>query len=420
MGRRATLHASALPAPGREQAPRLSPELRLLTACARWPRDEARAHALRDAARMSIDWPVFVEIVRRHRMAAMALDGLRQADIALPDATVVALRAQAGTDTRQILATVAEAAAIDSLATASGETYAVVKGPAMAKLAYGDIALRQCRDLDVLMDLDAALRFRTTLIAAGYRQLAPQNIVHEAGLRRWLRFQKDFTLFSPRTGALVELHTRLMNNPHLLAPDFGSTGRQRVAIGGGITVPTLGDDDQLLYLCVHGAHHGWMRLKWLADIAALLERRGAGEIERLHAVARQRGLHIPFGQALLLCKRLLDTPLPPALTARLHRSVRVRLLERIALRLLTEPREVVQLRFGTTLLVVSQSLLRTGARFWGTEAAQSLVDCTLLESLGGSRNALALAILLRPFAWIWRRTGLHWFDRAPLTSTAKA
>jgi hypothetical protein len=32
----------------------------------------------------------------------------------------------------------------------------------------------------------------------------------------------------------------------------------------------LGEDDPVAYLCMHGALHWWSRLKWLADVNALI------------------------------------------------------------------------------------------------------------------------------------------------------
>ena len=41
----------------------------------------------------------------------------------------------------------------------------------------------------------------------------------------------------------------------------------------------------LLYLCVHGALDGWLRLKWLADIAALLRTMDAQQLRSTAALA---------------------------------------------------------------------------------------------------------------------------------------
>lgn len=78
------------------------------------------------------------------------------------------------------------------------------------------------------------------------------------------------------SGIIVELHWRLTNNPRLLPPE-AARSRQKIVLGDFAGV-TLGPDDLLLYLSVRGAKHHWFRLKWLADVHALLARCDAGAL----------------------------------------------------------------------------------------------------------------------------------------------
>ena len=65
---------------------------------------------------------------------------------------------------------------------------------------------------------------------------------------------------------------------------------------------TLGADDLFAYLCAHGAYHAWFRLKWLADIGALLAAEPMGEGiqvrvkpkrgEGLGAIGRSEGIAV--------------------------------------------------------------------------------------------------------------------------------
>jgi hypothetical protein len=84
---------------------------------------------------------------------------------------------------------------------------------------------------------------------------------------------------------------------------------------GGAEFSTLPDDELFLYLCVHGAVHVWFRLKWLADVAALLHHVPRDVLERTASRARALRLERPFHQALLLAHFLLNAPVPPKLLA---------------------------------------------------------------------------------------------------------
>jgi hypothetical protein len=69
--------------------------------------------------------------------------------------------------------------------------------------------------------------------------------------------------------------------------------------------------------------HGWSRLRWLADINALL---GSIPTETLLDCART----VPVAQALILCRDLLDASIEPELDEILIASMRGRLLAKLA------------------------------------------------------------------------------------------
>lgn len=54
-----------------------------------------------------------------------------------------------------------------------------------------------------------------------------------------------------------------------------------VPLTNTIGLRTLGDEDLFAYLCIHGALHWWNRLKWLADVNAMLASTPKGGVSRL-------------------------------------------------------------------------------------------------------------------------------------------
>src|SRR5262249_38955185 len=80
-------------------------------------------------------------------------------------------------------------------------------------------------------------------------------------------------------------------------------------------LPTLPDLDHFLYLCAHGSRHCWFRLKWVADIGAMLRRKSL-ELEVVCARAKELDLERCLNTALLLARELMDAPVSEALLAR--------------------------------------------------------------------------------------------------------
>jgi hypothetical protein len=72
----------------------------------------------------------------------------------------------------------------------------------------------------------------------------------------------------------------------------------------------MGEEDLFAYLCPHGVLHWWHRPKWLADVNALLAQTLESGVERLVCAAEARGAGRAAAQAMLLCSRVMGTPIP--------------------------------------------------------------------------------------------------------------
>ena len=124
-------------------------EFLLTAACCRWPLDEAVIAELRTLAAGAIDWPYFLRIVRRQRVAGLAHHALAAAEIAPPPAVAQALAAQAQQIARQNLQQAAETARLQGAFDAAGIPVIVLKGVALAQLAYGSLTLKHSKDIDL-------------------------------------------------------------------------------------------------------------------------------------------------------------------------------------------------------------------------------------------------------------------------------
>jgi hypothetical protein len=128
-------------------------------------------------------------------------------------------------------------------------------------------------------------------------------------------------------------------------------------------LPTFAKDELFAYLCVHGAFHGWSRVKWLADLAALIAQESPAEVERLYRRSQELGAGPCSGHALLLCQDLFYSTVPEALGRELSRDRRIAMLKNVALSILLSgaERDVYEGR-PTWRLLCAQALI---GRSWG-------------------------------------------------------
>lgn len=384
----------------------LSNEFRLALACCRWPRSQGRDAAVAGAVAAGIDWARFLRIVRRQRVEGFARDALVHAEVAVPADVSDALASTAGAIAMRSLAFAAEAVRLGALFDAAGIAFLFVKGVTLAKLAYGEIGLKQAFDIDMAVPPELVGESCALLAGAGYVRSLPGPEISEEHFRAWMRLSKDSEWRHDGKGAVVELHARLTNNK-LLLPGLGArSARQWVEIAPGKRLPTLQTDELFAYLCVHGAAHAWSRIKWLVDVAALLSHADEAEIARLYRESVRLGAGRCAAQALLLCADLFGTSVGGALRRELERDRATRWLVGVALKTMAGKYADVEYdesMLGTVPIQLSHFAFMPGWRYKSAELGRKLGSPhdRMLVPLPRALHFL-YPLLLVPL-WLWRR-----------------
>jgi hypothetical protein len=351
----------------------LPAEFELLLACCRWPRSPAVEEAVRAAAQ-GIDWERLARMAARHRVEALVHDALRRAGVAPPAAIAERLSFEATAVARSNLIEAAEALRLSARLEQAGLAHLFVKGVTLNLLAYGTLALKHSRDIDLLVEPGAYAQACAILRQDGYRCTYP-GVEDMPAILRYAAATKDSVWRSSDGVSTVELHQRLTANPMLLSAIGARSPAQRVAIAPGISLPTLAREHLFAYLCVHGAVTAWSRLKWLADLAAFVSAEDSAGIERLYRRAVELAPGRSHAQALLLANRLLGVPLGDRLAAELGSDRVNRFLAGAALATMTQGgaiKELDEQAFGTARLNLSLLMLRQGWRYKAAEVGRKL------------------------------------------------
>ena len=381
----------------------LSREFLLMAACSTWPPSDHRTDAIRAAAAEPLDWNLFERIVTRHRVVGLAYEGLRTAGVQVPALTVEDLGNRAAALVRAGLVSAAEAARLQSLFDKAALPVLFVKGPSLAMLAYGNLGLRESKDLDLFVPPESLASATALIESAGYRRYEPPPNILPSQMKLLLPFRRDFGYFHEESQLELELHWRLLSNPHLMADTTIISSSRVVPLKGTAGLRTLGEDDLFAYLCAHGAVHSWYQFKWLADVGALLASAPEGGAERLYRAAELRGAGAAAAQAILLCKRLLGTRVPGHLITLLRKHAAMEWLETTALKAMNNELEPGKLPLGTTRGSLSSFLLGRGWRYWLAELKGHLICQADVMTLALPKELHFLYPVLRLPLWLWRQ-----------------
>jgi hypothetical protein len=305
----------SVPSERRELTAPLSPEAELLLMCAR----PAALPAGRLAAALERcgDHEALLALARRHGMLPLLQRCLGAAG-RWPGSPAVPgiLHAASAASGAMALRLTAELLSLLDAFGDRGLAALPFKGPILAQRAYGTIAMRQARDLDILLRAADVPRARALLEARGYRAVMPLAPIAP------YRFEYQLRLLHERRATLVELHwlTAPPNMAGALTLDDVWDGRELVPLLGH-PAPSLGIEDLVLVLCVHGAKHRWERLEWICCLATLLATTPPSWTALL-ARAQERRCTRMVRVGLLVAAELLDVALPESVRAEARRDER--------------------------------------------------------------------------------------------------
>jgi hypothetical protein len=209
-------------------------------------------------------------------------------------ATTRASRARAGQ----------QMADLDRILTAfdsSGIPAFVMKGFLLSGRLYGDVGLRESKDIDLLIRPQDRARACSLLLEDGFQPLGfdPSSAAQEWYLAR---HGTHLEFLHPVRGTNVELHWYLHQRPDSPVTSLFSSYRAPER--------QLPYADEISDLLAHGARHGWHRLKWLTDVWQAWERYDV-DWEAWREEIIQLGLGPALRSAVLLREWILpDPPLP--------------------------------------------------------------------------------------------------------------
>jgi hypothetical protein len=308
----------------------------LLVRTARPAPDPGRERELATIARSITDWDRLLDQAHRHCTLPMLNRHVRGSLLeALPDGIAGQMARQARATAVRNLQLSGELVRLVGVLEDLGVTVIAYKGPVLAMLLYGDVALRQFGDLDMLVAQDDVARAAAALESAGYSATRADALALDGPLPA--EGQLMFVSEHPRCA--VELHWRVVQRHLRVAFEFDDLAARSMPIEiGGRSIRTLAPDDLLLVLAVHHTKHRWERLQWVAEVAELVARRdelgldldGAFERARLLGVERMVRL------GLRLAVDLWDVALPAGLRESLCGDSELSALAREVFRTLDE------------------------------------------------------------------------------------
>jgi hypothetical protein len=279
----------------------LQPEFKALFACGAAPSEAVER--LSRVLEGSLDWPALIEFADADGSFPLLASTLHQCTPgSVPPAMLAEIRARAATKAMRSLSMAGELARLLRAFEAAGLTPIAFKGPTLAHLLYGNLALRDSADLDIFVPRTQLTRALKILTDDGYYKKTP-------GHDTWLSGACEVALRRNDPACEVDLHW-LFSPPYFFPPDSARALERSVMVRAhGLSARTLCPEDLLLYLSIHAAREGWP-LRSICDIAALA-RNGSLNWDEVVRESQRWKCWRAVAVGLRLAASLCEASLPP-------------------------------------------------------------------------------------------------------------
>ncbi|WP_127531063.1 nucleotidyltransferase domain-containing protein [Paenibacillus kobensis] len=355
---------------------------------------------LHDLAVKGIDWEQFVQLANRHRVYPTIMTKLHELEEELKLGFMESLQLMSRRNTFQMLLLTAEMEKVCKAFREQNIDTLVLKGPVLAEALYGDLSSRTSKDIDMLVSAEHVEQAEIAIRQLGYVPDEEIPRILNDMIQKWHHL--GFT--HPRTGVQIELHWR-MSPETFREPAFSELWERRQTMKQ-TTEPVyyLGQEDLFVYLTLHGARHGWFRLRWLVDIDRMIRMNNMDWKIVIERFRESDSLHV-CGQTMILLSQLFNSPIPSALQTFADNDRSQRLAEE-AVRII---RELVYIKEKQTqkealnYFKVYDKLLSTRQqrlRLLLNRLYPSSLDAQMLPL---PKQLHFLYFPLRPFLWAWRK-----------------
>jgi hypothetical protein len=288
-------------------------EIELLLCCARTRIDPETAEQIRTLLQQDIDWTYLIQTAARHGVMPLLYRSLNATcPEAVPQSLLSQLRHHFHINAAHNLLMTRELLTLLDLFETHDIPAIPFKGPVLAASAYGNLALRQFGDLDILVKKQDFLKVIDLLSSQEYQiNSQPQRLLDNVLYKLYLKYNThEYSLTRNDGRVVVDIHHRAIEF-NFLPLDFAylCKGLEPISLGDR-TVLHLHPENLLLILCVHGSKHCWERLQWVCDVAEFVCTHQQIDWENLIKQAKTVGCERMLLMGLFLANNLLGVTIP--------------------------------------------------------------------------------------------------------------
>jgi hypothetical protein len=288
-------------------------EIEVLLCCGRLHLTPDQVNQLQDWVEGSVDcpldWPTILRLAAQHSLMPLLYRHLsKHCGQAIPTAVLTQCKDRYDKNFQANLRLTSELLKLAQDFAHQNIPVLCYKGPVLAQMAYGNLALREFTDLDLLIHEADVLRATRLLEQQGF---SPHYALSDTQVCTYAKTYNEHAFWHEAKQFCADLHWSILPRYSSFSPNssFLWPAREQF-IFASQTVETLSREHLLLFLCAHGAKHNWSHLCWICDLDALLQASPTLDWQKVQTDMGHLGTPRMLYLGLYLTHHLLGTSLP--------------------------------------------------------------------------------------------------------------
>lgn len=297
-------------------------EIKLLLYCTRTKINSEVIKEIRSILNQDLDWDYLLQIASYHQVLSLLYFNFNKTFSELvPPQVLAQLRHFFGINAKRNLFLAKELIFLLKLFEDNNIQAFPFKGAVLANYAYGNLALRQFSDLDILVKKKDFLKTKKLLISQQYK---PQLTKLEEIFVSEHAFQSPF--LNPNGIVSLDLHWGLAPKRPRHYSRFNCLWNNSESVSlAGQSFPTFSPESMLVIQCINAVKEPQkLLLKKICDVAEIIQAYPNRDWEKVFVQARQIGCERLVLIGLDLTHKLYEMPLPDEVLSKISSSSIVR------------------------------------------------------------------------------------------------
>ncbi|MDO8870309.1 MAG: nucleotidyltransferase family protein [Methanobacteriaceae archaeon] len=247
---------------------KLKPEDKLILSCGHSQVNDELEKKIIKLVNLDLDWEYILDMVTRHRLRPLLYYNLNKiCPDKVPDDVLVSLREFYHGNVRKNLMMTGELVKVMKLLEENGVNAVTYKGPVLAQMAYGNVGLREFRDIDIFIAKSDVAKAKNIMNSNGYYLDPPIEVDNSTYMKLDCEYR-----FKNKSGVLIELNWNFEGPFFSFKSDSNRLFSDLIFTKiNNFEIITPSAENEFLMMCIHCAKHNWNRLLWIMDLVEVVK-----------------------------------------------------------------------------------------------------------------------------------------------------